>query len=78
MSASYQIDYLEFPSTDVLKSRRFFEEAFDWSFVSYGPTYHAMEAAGIGAGIQGDAAEATNAPLPVVRTSDLEAAQRSV
>ncbi|MDL2402832.1 VOC family protein [Rhizobium mayense] len=78
MSATYQIDYLEFPSTDGLKTRRFFEEAFDWSFVSYGPTYHAIEAAGIDAGIQGNAAEATDAPLPVVRTTDLEAAQRAV
>jgi predicted enzyme related to lactoylglutathione lyase len=78
MTVKYQIDYLEFPSSDGLKTRRFFEEAFDWSFVSYGPTYHAIEAAGIDAGIQGDIAEATAAPLPVVRTTDLEAAQRAV
>jgi predicted enzyme related to lactoylglutathione lyase len=78
MTVTYQIDYLEFPSSDGLKTRRFFEEAFDWSFVSYGPTYHAIEAAGIDAGIQGDIAEATAAPLPVVRTTDLEAAQRAV
>ena len=70
MPVTYQIDYLEFPSTDGLKTRRFFEEAFEWSFVSYGPTYHAIEAAGIDAGIQGDAAAATDAPLPVVRTTD--------
>ena len=31
MPATYQIDYLEFPSTDGLKTRRFFEEAFEWS-----------------------------------------------
>lgn len=76
--ATYQIDYLEFPSTDGLKTRRFFEEAFDWSFVSYGPNYHAIEAAGIDAGIQSDAKEATGAPLAVIRTTDLEAAQRAV
>jgi predicted enzyme related to lactoylglutathione lyase len=78
MPVTYQIDYLEFPSSDGLKTRRFFEEAFEWSFVSYGPTYHAIEAAGIDAGIQGDAAEATAAPLPVVRTTDLDAARRAV
>lgn len=76
--ASYQIDYLEFPSADGRKSRRFFEEAFGWSFLDYGPTYHAIEAAGIEAGIQGDANEATAAPLAIVRTGDLEAAQRAV
>jgi predicted enzyme related to lactoylglutathione lyase len=78
MSAIYQIDYLEFPSTDGLKTRRFFQEAFGWSFINYGPTYHAIEAAGIDAGIQGDSGEATSAPLAIVRTADLEAAQRAV
>lgn len=29
MTVTYQIDYLEFPSKDGLKTRRFFEEAFD-------------------------------------------------
>ena len=78
MAVTYQIDYLEFPSKDGLKTRRFFEEAFDWSFVSYGPTYHVIEAAGIDAGIDGDAGEAAGTPLPVVRTTDLDAAQRAV
>jgi predicted enzyme related to lactoylglutathione lyase len=78
MSSSYQIDYLEFPSRDGLRSRRFFEEAFGWSFVSYGPSYSGIEAAGIDVGIQGDSAEATAAPLVIVRTTDLEAAQRAV
>ncbi|PZM11941.1 VOC family protein [Rhizobium tubonense] len=78
MTGNYQIDYIEFPSTDGLKTRRFFEEAFGWNSVSYGPTYHALEAAGIEAGIQGDSQETTAAPLAVVRTTDLDAAQRAV
>lgn len=78
MADTYQIDYLEFPSTDGLKTRRFFEEAFGWSFLDYGPTYQAIEAAGIEAGIQGDADERTAAPLAVIRTGDLEAALRAV
>jgi predicted enzyme related to lactoylglutathione lyase len=78
MTSNYQIDYIEFPSTDGLKTRRFFEQAFGWNSVSYGPTYHAIEGAGIDAGIQGDAQEVSTAPLPIVRTTDLEAAQRAV
>jgi predicted enzyme related to lactoylglutathione lyase len=78
MALSYQIDYLEFPSQDGLKSRRFFEEAFGWAFVDYGPSYHGFEAVGIDGGIQADRAEATAAPLAIVRTSDLEAALRAV
>jgi predicted enzyme related to lactoylglutathione lyase len=78
MAPTYQIDYLEFPSTDGLKTRRFFEEAFGWSFLDYGPTYHGIEAAGIDAGIQGDRREATAATLAIVHADDLEAAQRAV
>lgn len=78
MADNYQIDYLEFPSADGLKTRRFFAEAFGWSFIDYGPTYSAIEAAGIDAGIQGASQEATAAPLAIVRTHDLEAAQRAV
>jgi len=78
MAENYQIDYLEFPSRDGLKTKRFFEEAFGWSFINYGPTYNAIEAAGIDAGIQGDQEEATAAPLAIVRASDLVAAQQAV
>jgi len=75
---SYQIDYLEFPSTDGLRTRRFFVEAFGWSFLDFGPTYHGIEAAGIDAGIQGNRQDATAAPLVIIRTTDLDAAQRAV
>lgn len=78
MAGNYQIDYLEFPSSDGLRTRRFFAEAFGWSFIDYGPSYHAIEAAGIEAGIQGDAAERTATPLAVIRAPDLEAALRAV
>ena len=76
---SFQIDYLEFPSREGgMKTRRFFEEAFGWAFVDYGPTYHGIEAAGIDAGIQGEQSQATAATLAVIRTQDLDAAQRAV
>lgn len=76
--ANYQIDYLELPSADGLKSRRFFEEAFHWGIVDYGPTYHGIESAGIDAGIDADPASRTAAPLVVIRTDDLERARRDV
>jgi hypothetical protein len=78
MSTGYRIDYLEFPSADGAASRAFFESAFGWHFTGYGPTYDGIDDAGIGAGIQADAAEATAAPLAIVRTDDLEQAERDV
>lgn len=78
MSSGYRIDYLELPSGDGTASRAFFQKAFGWHFTSYGPSYEAIEDAGIDAGIQADAAEATAAPLVIVRTDDLEQAERDV
>ena len=53
------------------------DEAIDaWPDAKQG--YHAIEAAGIDAGIQADSREMTAAPLAIVRTTDLEAAQRAV
>jgi predicted enzyme related to lactoylglutathione lyase len=75
---TYRIDYLELPSRDGKASRDFFGKAFGWHFTNYGPTYDAIDDAGIDAGIQADAAEATAAPLVIVRTDDLEAALASV
>lgn len=75
---SCRIDYLEFPSRDGGATRRFFAAAFDWRFVDYGPAYQGIANAGIDAGIQSAAAEATAAPLAIVRVLDLDAAQQRV
>ena len=77
MPGVYQIDYLEFPSTNGTRTREFFSEAFGWRFTNYGPTYDAIDDAGLDSGI--DAGEnRTVAPLAVIRTADLEAAERNV
>jgi predicted enzyme related to lactoylglutathione lyase len=74
VSEPYVIDYLEFPSTDGARSRQFFEQAFGWTFTSYGPTYNGIDNAGIDAGIDADLSQASTAPLAIVRTTDLEQA----
>lgn len=77
MTGVYQIDYLEFPSTNEARTREFFGEAFGWRFTNYGPTYDAIDDAGIDSGIDGSE-NRTAAPLAVIRTTDLEAAERDV
>ena len=77
MRQTYQIDYLEFPSESGLGTRKFFEEAFGWSFTSYGPDYSGIDDAGIDAGIDGSR-DRVAAPLAVIRTTDLEQAEREV
>ena len=36
------IDYVEFPATDLIKTKAFYEQVFGWVFTDYGPTYTAF------------------------------------
>ncbi|MES2601308.1 MAG: VOC family protein [Pseudomonadota bacterium] len=72
-----KIDYIEFPSTDRARSSAFFQQAFGWGIVSYGPTYDALTDAGIDGGID-QASERVAAPLAVVRTTNIDDAERRV
>jgi uncharacterized protein len=74
---SDKIDYIEFPSTDRARSSAFFQQAFGWGVVSYGPTYDALTGAGIDGGID-QASERISAPLAVVRTTNIDDAEKRV
>lgn len=45
-----KINYVEFPARDLMATKAFFETAFDWSFVDYGPTYAAFSGQGLDGG----------------------------
>jgi predicted enzyme related to lactoylglutathione lyase len=71
------IDYVEFASRDIVGSRAFFEKAFGWSFVDYGPDYIAIQGAGLDGGIakaEGDASP----PLVILYADDLDAAEAAM
>jgi uncharacterized protein len=71
-----KIDYLEMPAGDLGGLKRFYAEAFGWSFTDYGPSYAAFEGAGLDGGFDADAGPAK--PLPVLFAQDLEAMQAKV
>ncbi|MFT6986363.1 MAG: putative enzyme related to lactoylglutathione lyase [Psychromonas sp.] len=50
MSAHQKINYLEFPSKDLLKTKSFFSSVFSWQFNDYGPQYSVFLGAGINGG----------------------------
>ena len=76
--ASYLIDYFELPSSDSAKSRAFFSQAFGWKTLTYGDTYDEIREAGALAGVNGDAADRSTAPLMGVRTADIVTAEKAV
>jgi len=73
-----RLNYVELPVGDVAAARDFYERAFGWSLTAFGPTYAATLTGDTDIGLQGDPAEATKAPLPVIDVPDLEAALAAV
>ena len=74
-----RIDYVELPSATAHElTRAFYSRAFGWDFADYGPTYSATTNGTTDVGLQGDPADALSAPLPVIRTDDLDGAFESV
>ena len=73
-----RLNYVELPVRDVPAAQRFYEQAFGWSLTEFAPTYSATVTGDTDIGLQGDAAEATRAPLPVIDVDDVEAALAAV
>jgi hypothetical protein len=67
-------NYIELPASDIAASKAFYSRAFGWELADFGPSYAATMTGDVDIGLQGDPAEATRAPLPVIAVDDLEAA----
>jgi predicted enzyme related to lactoylglutathione lyase len=76
MNQHEKMNYVEFPAKDLAGTKAFFESAFGWSFVDYGPEYTAFENQGLDGGVfQSDLASSTEngAALIVFYSDQLEA-----
>lgn len=76
--ASFTIDYFEIPSTDGEGTRAFFEKAFGWEYLSYGPSYTEIREAGVLGGINSDATDLTKTTVIGIRTDDIAAAEAAI
>ena len=73
-----RLNYLELPVADAGAARRFYTDAFGWTFTAFGPTYAATTSGDTDIGFQADAAERTAAALPVIDVADIDAALAAV
>ncbi len=76
-----KIDYVEFPARDIAATKDFFESAFNWTFVDYGPDYTAFDNQGLDGGFfKSDMAASTQAgsALIVFYSGELEKTQQKV
>jgi len=83
MSTNDKINYIELPARDIPATKAFFESAFAWSFIDYGPDYASFSA--VGAGLDGGffksdlvASTDNGSALVVLYTDALEAAEDRV
>jgi len=73
----HKINYIEFTSTDIAKTRAFYGTVFGWCFEDWGPDYISFTGLGIDGGfIKGE--ERPGGPLVVLYSSDLEATEQAV
>jgi uncharacterized protein len=76
--AESQIDYVEFPATDLPATRAFYESAFGWKFTDYGPAYTSFTDGRISGGFTTDAPGPARQPLIVIYSAELEATELRV
>ncbi len=50
MNEHEKINYVEFPSSDLIATKKFFTTVFSWEFEDFGPEYSAIHNAGLSGG----------------------------
>ena len=74
----FSVDYIELHVDAVARSKKFYGDAFGWSFQDWGPDYAAFSHANVDGGITADESSASGAPLVILYASRLEDAQQRV
>lgn len=76
-----KIDYIEFPADDFDAIQAFYEKAFGWAFVDYGPEYRSFTDGKLDGGFRradNTATVAGGSALVVLYATDLEATRQKV
>ena len=73
-----RLNFVELPARDLAATKSFYAAAFGWELTDFGPSYSCTLTGDVDLGLQGDAAEATKAPLAVIAVDDLEQAVADV
>ena len=75
MSDVTKINYVEFPVSDMAATKKFYAEAFGWTYTDYGPTYASFNNAGIDGGFDAESGKKPSAKgaLVVLYAPDIEA-----
>ncbi|WP_230481695.1 VOC family protein [Sphingomonas sp. Leaf21] len=72
-----RFEYMELPVSDRGEAKRFYAQAFGWTFTDFGPDYAATLSGDTDLGLDASP-DKVKAPLPVIRVEDLEATLAAV
>ncbi len=75
---NFQMDYVEFPATDIEATKRLYSAVFGWSFTDYGPNYTSFHDGRLAGGFTMSANPVKGGALVVLYAQDLAEAQRKV
>ncbi len=81
MPSDRKINYLELPANDLDAVQSFYEGAFGWSFIDYGPDYRSFNDGFIDGGFYKSptsSSQSNGAALIVLYATDLEATRETV
>jgi predicted enzyme related to lactoylglutathione lyase len=67
-----RICFVELPAAKTGPSKSFYADAFGFAMTDFGPTYSCTMTGDVDLGLQGDAKDATRAPLPVIQVESVE------
>jgi len=73
-----QVDYIEFPATDIGAIKQFYGTVLDWKFTDYGPDYTSFEDGRLSGGFTTTAQVASPGPLVVIYASNLDDVRKRV
>jgi predicted enzyme related to lactoylglutathione lyase len=73
----HKINYIEFTSSDIPKTKQFYASVFGWSFEDWGPDYISFVGLGIDGGfMKGEPSQ--GGPLVVLYSTDLAATEKAI
>ena len=73
-----RVDYIEFLTTNIEETKRFYSEVFGWEFTDYGPEYTSFTDGRLGGGFALAPEVAAGGPLVVLYATNLEEIEASI
>jgi predicted enzyme related to lactoylglutathione lyase len=77
----HKINYIEFSTSDIARTKKFYSEAFGWGFQDWGPDYVGIQGTGIDGGFRKDETldgAGKSAPLVILYSTDLKATEAAI